>query len=140
MVLKKQSGALSMKIAILLIGAAALAVAAPAAAASKAAAAKACFRTAEIGNHTVGDDHTLYLNVGAKDVYRVTMRNTCMGGVSSTDPIELSARAGSQSICEASDLDIRTTLAGGGGLPSRCLIDEVTKLSPAEAATKRKAK
>jgi hypothetical protein len=126
-----------MKIAILLIAAAALAVAAPAAAAPKAA---ACFRTADIGNHTVGDNHTLYLNVGAKDVYKVTMRNTCLGGVSSTDPIELNARAGSQSICEAGDLDIRTTLAGGGGLPSRCMIDELTKLSPAEAAVKRKAK
>ena len=127
-----------MKFAILLTAAAALAAATPVAAATKAPAAKACFRSCDIGNHTVGDDHTLYLQVGGKDVYRVTMRNTCLGGVSSSDPIELNNRAGSQTICEAGDLDIRTTLAGGGGLPSRCLVDEMTKLSPAEAAKRRK--
>jgi hypothetical protein len=128
-----------MKFAILLAGAAVLA-AAPVLAAPKAAPAKACFRTADIGNHTVGDNHTLYLAVGAKDVYRVTMRNTCLGGLTSTDPIELSATGGSGSICEASDLTIRTTLAGGGGLPARCLVDEMVKLSPAEAAARAKKK
>ena len=129
-----------MKFAILLVGAAALAVgAAPAAAAPKAVA-KQCFRTADLGNHTVGDDHTLYLNVGPKDVYRVLMRNTCLGGLTSTDPMEISATAGSGTICEASDLTIRTTLAGGGGLPSRCLVDELVKLSPADAAARRKGK
>ena len=130
-----------MKLAILLAAATALAVASTPAAAAPKAAARSCFRTADIGNHTVGDDHTMYLSVAGKSVYRVTMRNTCLGGVSSTDPIELNARAGSQAVCEAADLDIRTTLAGGGGLPSRCLIDEVVKLSPAEvAALPKKAK
>jgi hypothetical protein len=134
-----------MKFAILLIGAAALAVGASSAAAApktgpNTAGAKACFRTSEIGNHTVGDDHTLYLTVGPKDVYRVTMRNTCLGGVTSTDPIELSATGGSGSICGAGDLNIRTTLAGGGGLASRCMIDDLTKLAPAEAAARKKAK
>ncbi len=128
-----------MKIAILLIGATAIAIAGPAAAAPEAAA-KSCFRTSDIGNHSVGDNHTLYLNVGDRDVYKVTMRNTCLGGVSSSDAIELNNRTGSQAICEASDLDVRTTLAGGGGLPARCLVDEITKLGPAEAAAKRKAK
>jgi hypothetical protein len=125
-----------MKFAIALIGAATLiAIAAPALAAPK-----ACFRTSEIGNHTVGDNHTLYLNVGPKDVYRVTMRNTCLGGVTSTDPIEISATAGSGSVCGADDLTIRTTLAGGGGLPARCLIDDIVKLTPAEAATRKAGK
>jgi uncharacterized protein DUF6491 len=127
-----------MKLVLALIGAATLGVTAvPVAAAPKAEAAKACFRTSDIGAHTVGDDHTLYLNVGPKDVYRVTMRNTCLGGVTSADPIELSAR-GSGSICEAGDLDIHTTLAGGGGLPARCVVDDLVKLTPAEAAATRK--
>jgi hypothetical protein len=123
-----------MKAVLALISAALVAAAAPVTAAP----AKACFRTSDIGAHTVGDDHTLYLNVGPKDVYRVTMRNTCLGGVTSTDPIELSARAGSGSICEAGDLDIHTTLAGGGGLPARCLVDDLVKLTPAEAAARAK--
>jgi hypothetical protein len=128
-----------MKLALVLVGAAVLAAAAPALAAPKAAA-KQCFRTAKIGNHTVGDSHTLYLEVGPKDVYRVTMRNTCLGGVQSTAPIELSTLGASGIICEAADLDVRTTLAGGGGLPARCLVDELTKLTPAEAAARKKAR
>ncbi|THD51430.1 DUF6491 family protein [Phenylobacterium sp.] len=123
-----------MKPAVMLISAAALAVAAAPAPAAPKAAAKQCFRTQDIGGHTVGDSHTLYLSVGGKSVYRVTMRNVCLGGISSSDPIELTARAGSGSICEPDDLDVRATLAGGGGLSTRCLIDDISKLTPAEAA------
>jgi hypothetical protein len=123
-----------MKLALVLTAATALAAAGPALAAPKAAAAKQCFRTQDIGNHTVGDSHTLYLSVGGMSVYRVTMRNVCLGGISSSDPIELSARGGSGSICEADDLDVRATLAGGGGLSTRCLIDDLVKLTPAEVA------
>jgi hypothetical protein len=122
-----------MKPALVLAAAAVLAAATPALAAPKAAA-KQCFRVQDVGNHTVGDSHTLYLSVGGKSVYRVTMRNVCLGGISSSDPIELNARGGSGSICEADDLDVRATLAGGGGLSTRCLIDELVKLTPAEAA------
>ncbi|HEX3366799.1 hypothetical protein [Phenylobacterium sp.] len=123
-----------MKPAFALVGAAILAASTPALAAPKADAAKQCFRAQDIGAHTVGDSHTLYFNVAGKSVYRVTMRNVCLGGISSSDPIEMTARSGSGSICEPDDLDVRATLAGGGGLSTRCLIDELTKLTPAEAA------
>jgi hypothetical protein len=123
-----------MKLAFALVGAAVLAVAAPASAAPKATADKQCFRTQDIGNHTVGDSQTLYLNVGGKSVYRVGMRNSCLNGISSSDPIELSASGGSGSICGPEDLNVRATLAGGGGLSTRCVIDSLAKLTPAEAA------
>jgi len=123
-----------MKSALVPVAVAILAAATPALAAPKAAPAKQCFRVQDIGNHTVSDSHTLYLSVGGKSVYRATMRNVCLGGISSTDPIELNARGGSGSICEPDDLDVRATLAGGGGLSTRCLIDELVKLTPAEVA------
>jgi hypothetical protein len=123
-----------MKPAFALVAAAILAASTPAFAAPKAAAASQCFRTPDIGNHTVGDSHTLYLSVGGKSVYRVTMRNVCLGGISSSDPIEMTARGGSGSICGPDDFDVRATLAGGGGLSTRCLIDSLTKLTPTEAA------
>lgn len=122
-----------MKLILALVGAATLAAATPAPAAPKPAT-KQCFRAQDIGNHTVGDNHTLYLSVGGKSVYRVGMRNICLGGIQSSDPIELNARASSGSICEADDLDIRATLAGGGGLSTRCLIDDLVKMTPAEVA------
>ena len=123
-----------MRLVSFMIGAAALAVASPAPAAPKEPPVKQCIRTQDIGNHTVADNHTLYFSVGGKAVYRVSMRNVCLGGITSSDPIELNARAGSGSICGAEDLEVRATLAGGGGLSTRCLIDDLTRLTPAEAA------
>ena len=123
-----------MKFALVLIGAAALAAAAPAPvfAAGKPAAAGRCFYMQDIRNHTVGDDHTLYLNVGGRTVYRVEMSNNCLGGAGPSDPIVLKER-GSSSICQAIDLDISARV-NGGGLPSRCIVDKLVRLTPAEAA------
>lgn len=123
-----------MKLALVLIGAAALAAAAPAPAfaAGKSAAAGKCFYMQDIRNHTVGDDHTLYLNVGGRTVYRVEMSNNCLGGSNASDAIVLKQR-GSSNICQAIDLDIGATV-NGGGLPSRCIVDELVRLTPAEAA------
>jgi hypothetical protein len=86
----------------------------------------------DIRNHTVGDDHTLYLNVGGRTVYRVEMSNNCLGGAAPSDAIVLKQR-GSSNICQAIDLDIGATV-NGGGLPSRCIVDKLVRLTPAEAA------
>jgi hypothetical protein len=121
-----------MKLALVLIGAAALAAATPALAAGKSAAPGKCFYMQDIRNHTVGDDHTLYLNVGGRTVYRVEMSNNCLGGAAPSDAIVLKQR-GSSNICQAIDLDIGATV-NGGGLPSRCIVDKLVRLTPAEAA------
>jgi hypothetical protein len=105
---------------------------APALAAGKAANAGRCFYMQEVRNHTIGDDHTLYLNVGGKSVYRVEMSNNCFGGSSPNDAIVLKER-GTSNICTAIDLDVSATL-NGGGLPSRCIVDTLTKMTPAEVA------
>jgi hypothetical protein len=125
-----------MKIAVALITAASLAAAASAQAAEKPAekssGAGKCFYLKDVQNHTVGDDRTLYLNVGGRSVYKVGMSNNCLGGASSSDPIVIKER-GSSNICQAIDLDIGATV-NGGGLPSRCIVDTLTKLTPAQAA------
>ena len=119
-----------MKLTLVLISLAALAAtSAPAIAADKTS---TCFRMQDIRNHTVGDDHTLYLNVGGRSVYRVEMSNNCLGGTSSSDPIVLKER-GSSSICQAIDLDVSATV-NGGGLSSRCIVDTLTKLTSAQAS------
>ncbi len=113
-------------------GASALATStAPAVAAGKETAGK-CFYMRDVRNHTIADDHTLYLNVAGRSVYRVEMSNNCLGGSSPSDAIVLKER-GSSNICSAIDLDVSATL-NGGGLPSRCIIDTLTKLTPAEVA------
>ena len=63
------------------------------------------------------------------------MSNNCLGGASSSDPIVIKER-GSSNICGPLDLDIGATV-NGGGLPSRCIVDTLTKLTPAQAAALR---
>ena len=118
-----------MKLALVLISVAALA-ATSAAAADKAA--SRCFRMQDIRNHTVGDDHTLYLSIGGQSVYHLEMSNNCLGGSSSSDAIVLKER-GSSSICQAIDLDISATVSGGG-LSSRCIVDTLIQLTPAQVS------
>jgi hypothetical protein len=120
-----------MKLMLSLIGAAALTAAGTPA---LTAGASQCFKPQDVGAHAIADNHTLYLNVAGHSVWRVKMRNVCLNGLQSSDPIDLKARAGSETICEAGDLDIHVTLAGGGGLPARCVVDELVKMTPAQVA------
>jgi len=121
-----------MKSTLALIGLMTLSAATPALAAPKADAAPKCFMTQAIQGHTIGDERTLYLNVGGKSVYRVDMSNNCFAGAGPTDPVTLKSR-GSASICGEQDLDVGATV-NGGGLSSRCIVDKMTKLTPAQVA------
>ena len=71
-----------------LAAACALAVGLPAAAApaSEPGDMPGCFLTRDIRNHTVGDDRTMFIDVGGRSVYRIAMSNNCLAGSTSTDP------------------------------------------------------
>ena len=113
-----------MKIALALIGAAsAIALAPPAQARDD----FPCFLTRDMRNHTVGDDHTLYFDVNGQAVYRAVMSNNCLAGAVSSDPIILRDMAGTGRICNKIDLDV-------GVRGSRCIVQSLTKLTPAEVA------
>lgn len=88
---------------------------------------ESCFWTRDLRNHTVGGDHTLYFNVSGRDVYRITTSDNCLSGMSSSDAIVLRDRTNSGQICNKLDLD----LSARG---SRCIVSDMTKLTPAEAA------
>jgi len=87
----------------------------------------ACFRTSEMRNHTVGDDKTLYFDVGGRSVYRAQMSNGCFAGATSSDPIVLQDRGGTGRICSAIELDVSSN-------GNRCIVSSLTKLTPAEVA------
>lgn len=115
-----------MKTAPILIAAAgALLIALPAAAQPKAA--NSCFWTRDLRNHTVGGDHVLYFDVGGRSVYKVETSDNCLAGATSSDPIVMVNRTGSGQICNKMDLDI--SIRG-----ARCIVSNMTKLTPAEAA------
>lgn len=90
----------------------------------------ACFYRRDIRNHTVGDAHTLYLDIAGREVWRVQMSNGCLVSAVSSDPIIIRNRAGGQSVCKPIDLDI--AVAAGG--ESRCIVSGISRLTPAEVA------
>jgi hypothetical protein len=122
-----------MKLEPVLFAVALVLTALPGAAAEKAKAAPAkCFTPDQVQSHKVGDGHTLFLKIAGNAVYRVDMTNNCLGGVSSTDPLKIGQTASaSGGVCEPGDLDVQAEL-GGGGLPSHCRIDKITRLTPAQ--------
>ncbi|MDB5441802.1 MAG: hypothetical protein JWP73_178 [Phenylobacterium sp.] len=91
----------------------------------------ACFYTRDIRNHTVGDDHTLYLNVNDRMVYRVETGNACFAGATSSDPIIIRNPPGSNNVCRPIDLDIGINT---GGFNNPCIVSSIVPLSPAEVA------
>jgi hypothetical protein len=122
-----------MKIALSLIAAAsAVALALPAQAAPSAEA--PCFYLRDMRNHTVGDEHTMYFDIGGRSVYRAVMSNNCLAATTSSDPIVLQNQTGTGLICHKLDFDI-------GVRGNRCIIASLTKLTPEEvAALPRKVK
>lgn len=105
--------------------------AAPAYATDVAATTRSCFRSHEIRNHTVADDRTMYIDVGGRRVYRLTMRGGCLAGSTSTDPIITRQHPGSDLICRPIDLDISISRTG---FETACIVDSITELAPAEVA------
>jgi hypothetical protein len=99
-------------------------------AAARAASSSQCFYRRDIRNHTVGDAHTLYLDVAGRDVWRIEMSNACLASAMSSDPLILRNQTGGQSVCKPIDLDI--AIASGG--VSHCIVSGITRLTPAEVA------
>jgi hypothetical protein len=100
-------------------------------AAPASAVAPACFYTKDIRNHTVGDDHTLYLNVANRRFYRVGMSGSCLAGATSSDPIVIQNPPGANDVCRPIDLDVGVTM---GGFINHCIVRSITPMSPAEVA------
>lgn len=88
-----------------------------------------CFRSADIVNHTFGDDQTLYLNVRGRGVYRVEMTGACLAGTLQSDPILMRQPPGSSLVCRPLDLDISLSRAGGGFTTS-CIVRSISRLTP----------
>jgi hypothetical protein len=106
-------------------------VPAPAYGVAAVAVAPTCFYTRDIRNHTVADDHTLYINVGDRAVYRVDLSGACLAGATSSDPIVMREPPGSTTVCRPIDLDIGVSMAG---MTHRCIVSNLTPLTPAEIA------
>jgi hypothetical protein len=103
----------------------------PVAAVAPAAIPGGCFRSHDIRNHTVADNHTLYLDVPPRGVYRVTTNGACLAGAVSSDPLVMRSPPGQTYVCRPMDLDIAVSK---GGFTSPCIVDSITQLTPEEVA------
>jgi hypothetical protein len=112
---------------IVLTSLAALATATAFGAAAHPDAKDSCIWTRDLRNHTVGDAHTLYFNVGGREVYRVTTSDSCLAGATSTDPIVMRDRVSTGRLCDKLDWDISVRGA-------HCIVSGVSRLTPTEAA------
>ena len=90
-----------------------------------------CFAMHDVGNHRIGGDRDLYLNVTGRGVYRLTMANNCLSGAMSSDPLIVRS-PNSQSICRPLDLDLSIKTSGGIARP--CIVASIARLTPAEVA------
>jgi hypothetical protein len=96
-----------------------------------------CFRTRDVDNHQVGDDHTLYIRLANRDVYRLEMAGACLAAASSSDPLVIREPPGLSYACRPIDLDI-SIARGGFGMgrmtPIPCIVRSMARLTPAEVA------
>jgi hypothetical protein len=100
--------------------------------ASATAPAHACFRTHDIRNHTFDGDHTAYIRLTDRSVYRIETNGACFAGATSSDPLVMRNPPGSTYVCRPIDLDIGVKVAGGP--TSHCIVGGITPVTPAEVA------
>ena len=89
-----------------------------------------CFRLSDINSHSIGDKKTMYLAVGRHDVYKVSMKGSCLAGAMSSDPI-ITESFGGGPICRPIDLNLK--IATGVGA-SACIVDKIEKLTAEQIA------
>lgn len=90
---------------------------------------RACFWNSQANGFSAPDDHTVFVRVGVKDVWRLDLMGPCPD-VQWNNGIGLESRPGS-SICSAMEA---TVLTHGPTGPQRCPVSQLTKLTPAEIA------
>ena len=89
-----------------------------------------CFYTRNINGFHATDDHTLYVRVGVRDIYRLDLMNDCTG-LTFRQGIGLKSTPGDPWICSAIQA---TVVYRDIGMHNRCPVSDIHKLTPAEIA------
>ena len=96
-----------------------------------------CFRTRDIDSHRVADAQTVYVKVARRDVFRIVTSNTCFATAGPNDPLVIRETPGTAYACRPVDLDLAISHSVGlglGGAPTPCIVQSMTRLTPAEVA------
>ncbi len=88
-----------------------------------------CFRPASVSGFTAEDDRTVFVRVGARDVYRLEIVGICPD-VDWSQRIAIRDRTGAGWVCGGMDAELLVRSPSG---LDRCPVTNVTRLSDAEA-------
>ena len=92
---------------------------------------RACFYSHQVHGwqeDRSGREDVVYLNVSARDVYRLEMLGPCVG-INDALTIGVETRSGFDTICDGFDV---TLITNGPIGPDRCHVRKITKLTPEE--------
>ena len=89
-----------------------------------------CFYTRNIQGFNAPDDHTVYLRVGVRDIYRLDLMTGCTG-LTFKQNIGLQSTPGDPWICSAIQA---TVVYRDTGIANRCPVSNIHKLTPDEIA------
>jgi hypothetical protein len=94
---------------------------------------RACFYAHEISSWREAGDRTVNLRIGVRDVYQLTLLNSCPD-LPFAEAIGIeTARGASQHICTGLDVNIIVPSNVTHSVPQRCMATDLRKLSPEEA-------
>jgi hypothetical protein len=91
-----------------------------------------CFNTSMLNGFNAPNDQTLYIRVGVNDVYRLDLAPGCTDIAFKQDIGLRSTPPGDSFICTPLQMEI--VYHGPGGIPERCQVNAMHKLTPAEYA------
>ncbi len=89
-----------------------------------------CFYTRNINGFRATNDHTLYIRVGVRDIYRLDLMNDCTG-LTFRQGLGLESTPGDPWICSAIQA---TVVYRDTGIRNRCPVSNIHKLTPEEIA------
>ncbi len=124
-----------MKAPLAILGAAALAATAfglqPAAQAGPAPA-RSCFYANQMHAYRADGESTVYAGSGPNRIYRINMAAPCRNLPEVNVSGQLVVDTASGVVCNAAGLTL--TAISSGGVPERCFVESIQRLSPAEVA------
>lgn len=91
----------------------------------------ACFARSNVQGFNAPDDRTVYIRVGVNDIYRLDLMTSCLD-LTFRQGIGLEDQPASAFIC--SPLEATVVYRAAGGIPERCPVTAIHKLTPQEAA------
>jgi hypothetical protein len=119
------------------LGAATLAIGS-AAPVQAAPAGDSCFRMSQLQSTRPDGDRRIYARVGVNTFYRIDLAHRCSSLPYANNGLVLTPAGGNDVICRPIDLDLKVN---DNGALEPCIIQSITRLSPAEAdAIPKKAK